>query len=50
MRKSPELISYKGKLLQRIEYFADSRVAAVTIPWAEIEKYSPQYNPLCLLW
>jgi phosphoesterase RecJ-like protein len=49
MRKSPELIQYKGKLLQRIEYYADNRVATVTIPWAEIEKYSPQYNPSMLV-
>jgi phosphoesterase RecJ-like protein len=49
MRKSPELIKYKGELLQRIEYFADSRIAAVTIPWKEIERYSPQYNPSMLV-
>src|SRR3989344_4704973 len=33
MRKSIELIRYKGKLLERIEYFSDNRVAVVTIPW-----------------
>ncbi len=49
MRKSPELIEYKGKLLQRIEYFADNRVATITIPWEEIERYSPQYNPSMLV-
>lgn len=49
MRKSPELIRYKGELLQRIEYFADNRIATVTIPWKEIEKYSPQYNPSMLV-
>ncbi|HKR81904.1 MAG TPA: DHH family phosphoesterase [Candidatus Saccharimonadales bacterium] len=49
MRKSPELIQYKGKLLQRIEYYADNRVATVTIPWPEIEKYSPEYNPSMLV-
>jgi len=49
MRKSPELVKYKGQLLQRIEYFADNRVATVTIPWEEIEKYSPQYNPSMLV-
>jgi phosphoesterase RecJ-like protein len=48
MRKSPELIAYKGQLLQRIEYFADNRITAITIPWEEIEKYSPQYNPSML--
>jgi bifunctional oligoribonuclease and PAP phosphatase NrnA len=49
MRKSPELIKYKGELLQRIEYFADSRIATITIPWSEIERYSPQYNPSMLV-
>jgi phosphoesterase RecJ-like protein len=49
MRKSPELIKYKGELLQRIEYFADNRIASITIPWKEIEKYSPQYNPSMLV-
>ncbi len=49
MRKSPELITYKGELLQRIEYYADNRLATITIPWAEIEKYSAQYNPSMLV-
>jgi bifunctional oligoribonuclease and PAP phosphatase NrnA len=49
MRKSPELIEYKGKLLQRIEYYADNRIAAISIPWKEIEQYSPQYNPSMLV-
>ena len=49
MRKSPELIKYKGELLQRIEYYADNRLAIITIPWHEIERYSPQYNPSMLV-
>lgn len=49
MRKSPELVKYKGELLQRIEYHSDNRLATVTIPWAEIEKYSPLYNPSMLV-
>ncbi len=49
MRKSPELTHYKGELLQRVEYFAENRVAVVSIPWSEIEKYSPQYNPSMLV-
>lgn len=48
-RKSPELTRYKGELLQRIEYHDDNRVATVTIPWEEIEKYSPEYNPSVLV-
>lgn len=48
-RKSPELTRYKGELLQRIEYADDNRIAFVTIPWNEIEKYSPEYNPSILV-
>ncbi len=49
MKKSPELIKYKGELLQRIEYFDDNRIALITIPWEEIEKYSNEYNPSMLV-
>jgi len=49
MRKSAELVKYKGELLQRIDYSADGRIAIVWIPWKEIEEYSPQYNPSMLV-
>ena len=49
MRKSPEVVHYKGTLLQRVEYTADNRIATVTIPWEEIEKYSAAYNPSMLV-
>lgn len=49
MRKSPSLVKYKGELLQRIEYHAHNRIASVSIPWREIEIYSPQYNPSMLV-
>ncbi len=49
MRKSVELVRYKGRLLQRIEYSPDNLVATVVIPWEEIEKYSNQYNPSMLV-
>jgi phosphoesterase RecJ-like protein len=49
MRKSPELVKYKGELLQRITYHADNRLALVWIPWKEIEAYSPSYNPSMLV-
>lgn len=49
MRKSQELTRYKGELLQRIEYSADERVATITIPWEEIQEYSPHYNPSMLV-
>jgi len=49
MRKSPEIVHYKGALLQRISYAAEGRVAMVTIPWSEIEHYSQSYNPSVLV-
>lgn len=49
MKKSPELIRYKGVLLQRIEYHLDNSIAMVTIPWDEIEKFSYSYNPSMLV-
>lgn len=46
--KSIDIITYKGKLLQRIEYFCDNQLAIVAIPWEEIQTYSPFYNPSVL--
>ncbi len=49
MRREPELIHYKGRLLQRVEFYSNDRIAMLTIPWEEIEKYSPLYNPPMLV-
>lgn len=49
MRKSPELLSYKGDLLKRVEFFNGNQIATITIPWEEIEKYSSLYNPSMLV-
>ncbi|MGB4420511.1 MAG: DHH family phosphoesterase [Candidatus Saccharimonadales bacterium] len=49
MKKSPEILSYKGRLLERISYFLDGRLAFVHIPWEEIQAYSDQYNPSVLV-
>jgi phosphoesterase RecJ-like protein len=49
MRREPELIHYKGRLLQRVEFHADGRLASVTIPQTEIDEYSPLYNPPMLV-
>lgn len=48
-RREPELIHYKGQLLKRVEFHKHNRIATVTIPWEEIEKYSPLYNPPMLV-
>lgn len=49
MRKSPELLKYKGELLQRVEFHSSNRITTITIPWEEIEKYSHYYNPSMLV-
>lgn len=49
MRREPELVHYKGALLQRVEYFDNHRIASITIPQDEIDKFSPLYNPPMLV-
>lgn len=49
MKKSPEILAYKGELISRVEYFLDGRLAIVHIPWEDIQKYSDQYNPGALI-
>lgn len=48
-KKTPELVAYKGVLLQRVSYQPDSRIATIDIPWTEIETYSHAYNPSMLV-
>lgn len=49
MKKDPVLIPYKGELLKRCEFSVGGKLASVTIPWREIEQYSPLYNPTMLV-
>jgi phosphoesterase RecJ-like protein len=49
MKKSPEILAYKGELIGRIEYLLDGKLALVHIPWEDIQKYSDQYNPSVLV-
>lgn len=49
MKKSAEILAYKGRLLQRIEYFCDGALALVHIPFDEIQDYSNEYNPSILV-
>jgi phosphoesterase RecJ-like protein len=49
MKKSPEILKYKGVLIERIEYFLDGKLAVIRIPWEEIQQYSDQYNPSVLV-
>jgi phosphoesterase RecJ-like protein len=49
MKKAPEILAYKGRLIERIEYFCDGKLAVVHIPFEEIEQYSDKYNPSMLV-
>jgi phosphoesterase RecJ-like protein len=49
MKKSAEILKYKGVLIERIEYFLDGKLALIRIPWEEIQQYSEQYNPSVLV-
>jgi bifunctional oligoribonuclease and PAP phosphatase NrnA len=49
MKKSPEILAYKGVLLGRINYYLEGSLATVHIPWEDIQAYSDQYNPSVLV-
>lgn len=49
MKKPADILAYKGKLIERIEYSLEGVLATVHIPWSEIEEYSDRYNPSVLV-
>ncbi len=49
MKKSADILKYKGILIERIEYFLDGKLAVIRIPWEEIQQYSDQFNPSVLV-
>lgn len=49
MKKSQRILSYKGELIGRIEYYLEGRLAVVHIPWDDIREYSDEYNPGVLI-
>ena len=49
MKKSPDILAYKGRLIEKIEYFLDGQLAIVHVPFEEIEQYSDKYNPGALI-
>lgn len=48
-KKAPEILSYKGDLIKRIEYHDNGRLATIHIPFEEIKQYSDAYNPSVLV-
>jgi phosphoesterase RecJ-like protein len=49
MKKSPRILEYKGRLIERITYHCDGRLALIRIPFEEIEEFSNEYNPTMLV-
>lgn len=49
MKKPADILTYKGQLIERIEYLLDGKLALIHIPWSEIEEYSDRYNPSVLV-
>lgn len=48
-KKQPRILEYKGRLIERIQYFNSGRTSLVHIPFAEIHEYSNDYNPTMLV-
>ncbi|MCL5112975.1 MAG: DHH family phosphoesterase [Patescibacteria group bacterium] len=48
-QKSLEITKFKGILLSRIQTYLDNKIALIIIPYDEIKKYSPEYNPSILV-
>lgn len=44
-----EIYKYKAELIKRTEFELDGQIAHVTVPQAEINKFSPLYNPAPLI-
>lgn len=49
MKKSPDILAYKAKLIERIDYLLDGKLALVHVPFDEIQTYSDAYNPGALI-
>lgn len=49
MKKPADILAYKARLIDRIEYSLEGALATVHIPWEEIEEYSDRYNPSVLV-
>ena len=49
MKKSQRILAYKAKLIERVEYHLDGKLATVHIGWDDIQEYSDEYNPNVLI-
>lgn len=44
-KMAPKIFKYKAELIKRTEFLADGRLAMLVIPQAELNEFSPLYNP-----
>jgi phosphoesterase RecJ-like protein len=48
-KMSQSIFKYKAELINRTEFYADGRLAIVSVPQNEINEFSPLYNPAPLI-
>jgi phosphoesterase RecJ-like protein len=48
-KKSLAILRYKARLIERLEFYFDNRLAMITIPLEEIKAFSDKYNPPMLV-
>lgn len=48
-KMSREILKYKAQLIEQTQFAGDGKIAYVIIPQADINKYSPLYNPVALI-
>ncbi len=49
LKITPELLHYRGELMQRVEYFNGGKIASITIPHDELKEHSQEFNPTVIL-
>lgn len=48
-KMAPKIYMYKAELIKRTMFEADGRIASVTLNQAELNEFSPLYNPVALV-
>lgn len=49
VKKTADILKFKGELIGRIEYFLEGKLALIHVTWEDIQSYSDQYNPSVLV-
>ncbi len=49
LKITPDLLHYRGELLQRVEFHGNGRIAMIDIPYDEIRERSQEFNPTIIL-